>query len=360
MKIVTLIGTRPEFIRLSRIIPLLDKYSNHTLIHTGQNYDYNLNDIFFKNLKIRKPNIFLGTKGSFGDQLSILFNKLEKNLIKIKPDRFLVLGDTNSSLGAIIAKRLSIPVFHMEAGNRQYNDIVPEEVNRRIIDHSSDILMPYTHRSCENLVKEGIDRKQIYITGNPIYEVMNFYKDKIISSNILNRLKIKKKDFFLVTCHRQENVDDIIKFKEIIGLLNEIAKTTKKKIIWPTHPRSRIKLKSLNLKINKLVKLINPLDFFEFSKLEKDCYCIITDSGTVQEEASILKKPNIIIRDATERPETIESGSSIIIGSSKNNLRKRLKICEDLVNLEDDIIDYLTPNVSSKIIKILFSKYDFD
>ena len=197
MKIVTLIGTRPEFIRLSRIIPLLDKYSNHTLIHTGQNYDYNLNDIFFKNLKIRKPNIFLGTKGSFGNQLSILFNKLEKNLIKIKPDRFLVLGDTNSSLGAIIAKRLSIPVFHMEAGNRQYNDIVPEEVNRRIIDHSSDILMPYTHRSCENLVKEGIDRKQIYITGNPIYEVMNFYKDKIISSNILNRLKIKKKIFSL-------------------------------------------------------------------------------------------------------------------------------------------------------------------
>ena len=360
MKIVTLIGTRPEFIRLSRIIPLLDKYSKHTLIHTGQNYDYNLNDIFFKNLKIWKPNIFLGAKGSFGKQLSILFDKLEKNLVKIKPDRFLVLGDTNSSLGAVVAKRLSIPVFHMEAGNRQYNDNVPEEVNRRIIDHSSDILMPYTHRSCENLVKEGIDRRRIYITGNPIYEVMNFYNNKIISSNILIKLKLKKKDFFLVTCHRQENVDDIIRLKEIIILLNEIAKKKKKKIIWPIHPRSGKKLKNLKLKINKLVKLVNPLDFFEFSKLEKDCCCLITDSGTVQEEASILKKPNLIIRDATERPETIESGSSIIIGSSKNNLRKRLKICEDLVNLEDDIIDYLTPNVSSKIIKILFSKYDFD
>lgn len=197
MKIVTLIGTRPEFIRLSRIIPLLDKYSKHTLIHTGQNYDYNLNDIFFKNLKIRKPNIFLGAKGSFGKQLSILFDKLEKNLVKIKPDRFLVLGDTNSSLGAVVAKRLSIPVFHMEAGNRQYNDNVPEEVNRRIIDHSSDILMPYTHRSCENLVKEGIDRRRIYITGNPIYEVMNFYNNKIISSNILIKLKLKKKISFL-------------------------------------------------------------------------------------------------------------------------------------------------------------------
>ena len=167
MKIVTLIGTRPEFIRLSRIIPLLDKYSKHTLIHTGQNYDYNLNDIFFKNLKIRKPNIFLGAKGSFGKQLSILFDKLEKNLVKIKPDRFLVLGDTNSSLGAVVAKRLSIPVFHMEAGNRQYNDNVPEEVNRRIIDHSSDILMPYTHRSCENLVKEGIDSCLLYTSPSP-------------------------------------------------------------------------------------------------------------------------------------------------------------------------------------------------
>lgn len=360
MKIVTLIGTRPEFIRLSRIIPLLDKYSKHTLIHTGQNYDYNLNDIFFKNLKIRKPNIFLGAKGSFGKQLSILFDKLEKNLVKIKPDRFLVLGDTNSSLGAVVAKRLSIPVFHMEAGNRQYNDKVPEEVNRRIIDHSSDILMPYTHRSCENLVKEGIDRRRIYITGNPIYEVMNFYNNKIISSNILIKLKLKKKDFFLVTCHRQENVDDIIRLKEIIILLNEIAKKKKKKIIWPIHPRSGKKLKNLKLKINKLVKLVNPLDFFEFSKLEKDCCCLITDSGTVQEEASILKKPNLIIRDATERPETIESGSSIIIGSSKNNLLKQLKICEDFINLEDDIKDYLVPNVSSKIIKILFSKYDFD
>ena len=360
MKIVTIVGTRPEFIRLSRIIPLLDKFSKHTIIHTGQNYDYNLNKIFFKSLKIRKPDIFLNAKGSFAKQLSITFDKLEKILIKIKPDRFLVLGDTNSSLGAVIAKRLSIPVFHMEAGNRQYNDEVPEEINRRIIDHSSDILLPYTNRSCENLVKEGIDRKKIFITGNPIFEVMNFYENKINKSKILKILDLSKDNFFLLTAHRQENVDNFDKLKDLISTLNTITFTQKIKIICPIHPRTKIRLKKYKLKLNKDTILINPLDFFDFSNLEKNCLCIITDSGTVQEEASILKKPNLIIRDATERPETIEAGSSMLIGSSKKNIKKQIEISLKLNGFEDEIPEYLTSNVSYKIMKIIFSKYEFD
>ena len=360
MKIVTIVGTRPEFIRLSRVIPLLDKYSKHTIIHTGQNYDYNLDKIFFKSLKIRKPDIFLKAKGSFGEQLSIIFDKLEKILIKVKPDRFLVLGDTNSSLGAVIAKRLSIPVFHMEAGNRQYNDEVPEEINRRIIDHCSDILMPYTNRSCDNLVKEGINRKKIFITGNPIFEVMNFYHKEINNSNIQKKLNLTKKNYFLLTSHRQENVDNFDKLKDLISTLNTICQFKKKKIIWPIHPRTKIRLKKFKIKLHKDLKLIDPLDFFDFSNLEMNCLCIITDSGTVQEEAAILKKPNLIIRDATERPETIEAGSSIIIGSSKKNIKKQVQIALELSGLEENILDYMVLNVSQKIIKILFSKYEFD
>ena len=268
MKIVTIIGTRPEFIRLSRVIPLLDKYSKHTIIHTGQNYDYNLDKIFFKSLKIRKPDIFLNAKGSFGEQLSKIFDKLEKVLSKIKPDRFSVLGDTNSSLGAVIAKRLSIPVFHMEAGNRQYNDEVPEEINRRIIDHSSDVLMPYTNRSCDNLVKEGIDRKKIFITGNPIFEVMNFYQKEIDNSNIQKKLNLTKKNYFLLTSHRQENVDNPDKLKDLTSTLNTICQFKKKKIIWPIHPRTKIRLKKFKIKLHKDLRLIDPIDFFDFSNLE--------------------------------------------------------------------------------------------
>ena len=278
----------------------------------------------------------------------------------MKPDRFLVLGDTNSSLGAIIAKRLGIPVFHMEAGNRQYNDIVPEEVNRRLIDHSSDILLPYTQRSCENLIKEGIDRKRIFVTGNPIFEVMNFYQDQINSSNILKKLKISEKKYFLLTSHRQENVDNPFKLKSIIEILNNLVSIKKIPLIWPIHPRSKLRLKKLKIKYNKLIKLIPPVDFFEFSNLEKNCFCIITDSGTVQEEASILKKPNLIIRDTTERPETIEAGSSILIGSEKKYIKKQIKIATDLEGSEDEVHGYMVENVSNKIIKILFSKYDFD
>ena len=360
MKIVTLLGTRPEIIRLSRIIPLLDKYCDHTIIHTGQNYDYSLNQIFFKNLKIRKPDLFLNAKGSFGEQLSKIFSKLEKILKDISPDRFLVLGDTNSSLGAVIAKRLSIPVFHMEAGNRQYNDDVPEEINRRIIDHSSDILLPYTNRSCYNLVKEGIERNKIFITGNPIFEVMNFYENEIKNSRILQKLSLKKNDYFLLTSHRQENVDDYQRLKDLASTLNKISSIKKKKIIWPIHPRTKIRLKKFKIRLLNSIRLIEPLGFFDFSKLENNCLCIISDSGTVQEEAAILKKPNLIIRDATERPETIESGSSILIGNSKDNIKKQIEIALAFSGLEENISEYMVLNVSQKIIKILFSKYEFD
>ena len=230
-KILTILGTRPEIIRLSLIIPLLDKYTNNKIIHTGQNYDYNLDKIFFKNFSLRKPDYFLNAKGNFANQVSVIIKKLHDIILKEKPNRFLVLGDTNSSLGAIVAKRLGVPVFHMEAGNRQYDDIVPEEINRRIIDTSSDILLPYTSRSAENLIKEGFDRSKIYITGNPIYEVINKFYKNITKSNIQRLLNVEEKKYFVVTLHRQENVDNEVKLKFICSALNDINKNFRFKII---------------------------------------------------------------------------------------------------------------------------------
>lgn len=356
-KIITIVGTRPEIIRLSRIIQKLDQFTDHQIIHTGQNYDYELDQIFFKELKVRKPNYFLNCSGSFAEQISTIFVKLEKILKVEKPDTFLVLGDTNSSLGAVIAKRLGIQVFHMEAGNRSYNKESPEEINRKIIDHVSDILLPYTYRSLENLISEGIPRKKIFITGNPIYEVINFYKEYIDKSKILRKLKLKEKDFFLITMHRQENVDDIKTLENSIIQFNAIAKTFSKKIIFPIHPRTKKNFKKLKISLNKNIKIISPLGFFDFIKLEKNAYCILTDSGTVQEEGHILKIPTVIIRDSTERPETIESGSSIIVGKNLNYLENSIRI-QVLNSLEQDIIaDYFIKDVSSKILKILMSTF---
>lgn len=356
-KIITIVGTRPEIIRLSRIIQKLDQFTNHQIIHTGQNYDYELDQIFFKELKVRKPNYFLNCSGSFAEQISTIFVKLEKILKVEKPDIFLVLGDTNSSLGAIIAKRLGIQVFHMEAGNRSYNKESPEEINRKIIDHVSDILLPYTYRSLENLTSEGIPRKKIFVTGNPIYEVINFYKEYIDKSKILRKLKLKEKDFFLITMHRQENVDDIKTLENSIIQFNSIAKTFSKQIIFPIHPRTKKNFKKLKISLNKNIKIISPLGFFDFIKLEKNAYCILTDSGTVQEEGHILKTPTVIIRDSTERPETIESGSSIIVGKNLNYLENSIRI-QVLNSLEQDIItDYFVKDVSSKILKILMSTF---
>ena len=319
MKVLTILGTRPEIIRLSKIIPKLDKYCDHIIVHTGQNYDYELDKIFFHTLKVRKPDYYLNARGTFAKQIAIIFEKLEEILIKEKPDRFLVLGDTNSSLGGVVAKRLMIPVFHMEAGNRCFDENVPEEVNRRIIDHSSSILLPYTNRSCENLLSEGISKSRIYVTGNPIYEVIKSNLKKIKLSKILNELKLKNSSYFLLTLHRQENVDNPKQLLKFINLLKIIIKKyNNKKIIWPIHPRTKNLLVGLKINLDERIILTKPLNFFDFIKLEENSFCVLTDSGTVQEECSILKVPCIILRNSTERQETLESGAVLINYDNEN------------------------------------------
>ena len=359
-KILTILGTRPEIIRLSVILPLLDKYTNHKIVHTGQNYDYNLDKVFFKNFDLRKPDYFLKAKGSFANQISVIIRKLYDIILKEKPNRFLVLGDTNSSLGAIVAKRLGIPVFHMEAGNRQFDDVVPEEINRRVIDTSSDILLPYTSRSAQNLTNEGIDRSRIFVTGNPIYEVINkFYKD-IDKSKIHKLLNLQEKKYFLITLHRQENVDDVDKLRLICSSLNDISKKFKFKIVWPIHPRTIKNIKKFKIKLNKNIIVTKPLDFFNFIKLEMNAFCVLTDSGTVQEECAILKVPNVVLRDKTERPETIESGSTIISMNNKLDILNSIKFSTENNSIADDVQGYHDLNVSKKILNIILSNYAFD
>lgn len=357
-KVITIIGTRPEIIRLSEIIPLIDKYFKQVIVHTGQNYDYELDEVFFKNFNLRKPNYFLNANGTFGEQFSTIILKLEKLLIKEKPDSLLVLGDTNSSLSSIIAKRLNIKVYHMEAGNRCYDDMVPEEVNRRLIDHSSDFLLPYTHRSCENLVKEGIDRNNIFVTGNPIYEVLEKQKKNIDKSTIKKKLKLKKNKYFLITLHRQENVDEWKRLNRFMSMFDKVFEQFKVPLVWPIHPRTAKILKKNKYDINSSnIIFIKPLDFFEFVNLEKDAKCVLTDSGTVQEECSIFKVPVVTLRKTTERPETIETGSNFTIYDDINKIVKSIKLACDLKKYITAPEEYLCKNVSNKIVKILMKNY---
>jgi len=358
MKIMTILGTRPEIIRLSLIIKKLDEINNHILVHTGQNFTETLNGIFFKDLNVRKPDYFLGIKGSsFGDQIGQIIFKTEKLLIKENPDKLLVLGDTNSGLCTIPAKRLGIPVYHIEAGNRCYDDRVPEEINRRIIDHTSDILMPYTVRSKENLVREGIPRRNIFIIGNPINEVINNNIDYINNSEILKTLKVKSNKYFLITLHRSENVDLKNSLDSFINLFHMIVEKYKMPIVLSLHPRTKSKMDEYSLTFNNsLIKHIEPVGFFDFIHLEKNALCVLSDSGTVQEECSIFGIPNITIRDVTERPETIECGSNIISGKDNNNILKQIEIVTLLSKSWKTVPEYLEKEVSDKVVKILHSK----
>jgi UDP-N-acetylglucosamine 2-epimerase (non-hydrolysing) len=361
MKVLTLLGTRPEIIRLSIIIPKLDKYCDHIIVHTGQNYDYQLDKIFFNTLKIRKPNYYLNARGTFAEQIAIIFKKLEKILIKEKPDRLLVLGDTNSGLGGIVAKRLMIPVFHIEAGNRCYDEKVPEEVNRRILDHSSSILLPYTQRSCENLISEGISRNRIYVIGNPIYEVIKSNLKKINLSKILSKLKLKNSSYFLLTLHRQENVDNPLQLLKFINLLKTIIKKySNKNIIWPIHPRTKNLLVGLKINLDERIILTKPLNFFDFIKLEENSFCVLTDSGTVQEECSILKVPCIILRNSTERQETLESGAVLINYDNEFTIFKNIQLSVECKKIDDSTpCEYLIKNVSDRVVNIILSHHKF-
>jgi UDP-N-acetylglucosamine 2-epimerase (non-hydrolysing) len=358
MKIMTFLGTRPEIIRLSVSIGKLDGLCNHVLVHTGQNYDPNLSEVFFQQLGIRKPDYYLGAQGSFGEQMGTILAQGERVMLDERPDRFFVLGDTNSSLAAITAKRLGIPVYHMEAGNRCYDDRVPEEVNRRIIDHSSDVLLPYTERSRQNLLREGISGERIYVTGNPIYEVIQHQEQQIMQSDILNKLTLSKNEYFLATIHREENVDIEARLRGITDALDRLQREYKIPVIVSTHPRTRGRMKSFGINLeNPLVHFFEPFSFFEFIKLEQNALCVLSDSGTVQEECCIFKVPNITIRDVTERPETIECGSNILSGADPEMIISCVQVVLEQKTQWLVPPEYLVDHVSNIVVKIMLGFY---
>jgi len=354
---MTILGTRPEIIRLSLIIKKLDKICTHILVHTGQNYSSLLNDIFFQELNIRKPDYYLQVpSNSFGMQISKILELTEEIILKEKPDKVLVLGDTNSSLSAIIAERLSIPVFHMEAGNRCFDLKVPEEKNRKIIDAISTYALPYTNGSRENLLRDGIPKNRIFVSGNPIFEVLKYYDENIEKRNILNRLNIEKGKYILATIHRAENVDVKERLEIILNAIDSVQKQFNCKIIFSVHPRTKSKIDKFNfLNVNKDIVYSEPFGFFDFVKLEKNAALVLTDSGTVQEECCIFKIPTVTIRDTTERPETVECGSNVISGINY----EKIVICSKLKASSNRNWDYpegyIDTNVSNKVLNFLIS-----
>lgn len=358
MKILTIFGTRPEYIRLNILINKLDKTvgrKNHTLVDTQQNYDKSLRDYFYYNFKIRKPDFFLNAKGTFAKQISIIFENLEKIILKIKPDKFLVLGDTNSSTAAFIAKRLGVEVFHIEAGNRSFNINSPEEVNRKLIDHLSDVHMCYSSRSKENLLKEGIHPKNIFVVGNPISEVIFKNIDTIEKSLILKKLKISCNQYFLATLHRQENVDDYDNLKNILDGFSRVALNSKKKFFLIVHPRLKKSINKFKINIKNLI-LIKPLNFYDFAFAQKNAECIFTDSGTVQEECSIFNKKCIVTRESTERLETVECSNIIVSGIKSNFIFESYKLITKISGAYEPPLDYQIINFSDRAQNIILSQ----
>jgi len=355
MKVVTWLGTRPEIIRLSRVIPVLDQSAQHIVVHTGQNYDENLNDVFFRELQVRQPDVHLGIKASsFGAQAGQIIEKSFEFFSRERPDRLVILGDTNSGLAAISAARLGIPVFHMEAGNRCYDDRVPEEINRRIIDNCSDVLMPYTHRSKENLLAEGFDRKRIAVTGNPIFEVLQFYRPQIDASDVMSRMSVAPQSFFLVTLHRAENVDGEERLRGFVTALDRVAEVHGLPMLISLHPRTLDRLKHFGITLGANIRVMKPLGFFDFVRLEIEAACVLSDSGTVQEECCIFGVPNVTLRDVTERAETIECGSNILSGGDAADIERAVSIAM-MKSPWTPPGDYLVPNVSHTVAKIVMS-----
>jgi len=354
MKIVTVLGTRPEIIRLSRIIGKLDRLCTHVLIHTGQNFDPSLNDIFFKQMAVRQPDAFLEAKGTFAEQVGIILRKVEKIMVAERPDKFLVLGDTNSALAAIAAKRLGIPVYHMEAGNRCYDDRVPEEVNRRLIDHSSDVLMPYTEHSRQNLIREGIAGERIYVTGNPILEVINHYDKQIRASAILADLHLEPRKFFLVTLHRAENIESEERLRSLAQGIAELHARHQLPVIVSTHPHTRARLSGFKIETDRPgIQFLDPFGFFDFISLEKNALCVLSDSGTVQEECALFQVANVTLRDVTERPETIECGSNILSGADPDSVLRCVDVVLEQKSKWRAPAEYLVEQVSGTVVKIL-------
>jgi len=355
MKVMTIFGTRPEIIRLSLVMKLLDKYCEHITVHTGQNYHESLSDIFLRDLEIRTPDFHLGIRAnSFGEQIGEMLTRIDKLLQEQQPDCVVILGDTNSALASIVAARRGIKIFHLEAGNRCYDDRVPEEVNRRIVDHSSTILMPYTERSKDNLVREGIERERIFVTGNPIKEVLDYFASKIDETDVMARFNVTPNDFFMVTMHRAENVDKPERLECLLKGLAMVAEKYEKHLLISVHPRTANKLEQFGLSPeSNHVRLLEPLGFFDFVKLEKNALAVLSDSGTVQEECAIFGVPNVTIRDVTERPETIECGSNILSGSDSEDILRAVDVALTLPQTWIAPEEYRAENVSGTVVKIV-------
>ena len=355
MNLMTIFGTRPEIIRLSVIIKHLDRFCKQVLVHTGQNYDANLSDVFFRELELRQPDMYLGVQAtSFAEQVGQIISRTGEVMENINPDRVMILGDTNSGLAAIVAARRGIPVFHLEAGNRCYDDRVPEEINRRLIDHCSTVLMPYTHRSKENLLREGIDRDRIFVIGNPINEVLSTYASQIATSDILARLGLEPRQYFVATMHRAENVDDPERCKNVFAGLHLLETKYQQPIMVSLHPRTRDKMRQHDIHVDsEYIRLLTPLGFFDFVTLERKARAVLTDSGTVQEECCILRVPNVTIRDVTERPETVECGSNILAGVEPEMIVQAVDL---VLNSSCDWTppeEYVEQHVSAAVVKIV-------
>ena len=355
-KICTIVGTRPELIKLSRIIPELDKYFKHYLIHSGQNYDYSLNKVFFNDLKIRKPNYFLNVKDKLlSKQISNIIFKSDIILEKIKPDAILIYGDTNTSLSIISAKRKKIPVFHMEAGNRCFDQRVPEEINRKIADHLSDVNIVISDQAKQNLISEGINKEFIFKFGSNMFDVIKFYENEISKSKILNKLDLKKNKFILVSLHREENVDNEINIKNIFYQLNKVYKKTKLKIIVSTHPRTKNRLKQFNL-LNSNINFLKPFGFFDYCKLQTLAYCTISDSGTIFEESSILNFPAVTIRPSHERQEGMEGGTVVLCSGKNQDINNSIKTAREIKkNLNFKVQDYHETGIALRLVNIIES-----
>lgn len=356
-KIITVLGTRPEIIRLSRILPKMDEYFNHVIIFTQQSYDFELSQIFFKELDLRKPDYILNVKSdTLGGQIANILTQTEKIFLKEKPDAVLIMADTNTSLSVIIAKRLKIPIFHFEAGNRAFDWDIPEEVNRRIADHLSDYNIVYTEHARRYLIREGIAQDTIFVVGSPYAEIFEYYKNKTISSKILKQLKLYPKKYFLVSTHREENVDNQNHLKELFAAFEFLADEYDLPIIVTLHPRTKKRLDETEIKVSEKVKLCKPFGFFDYNNLQLNAFCVLSDSGSVQEESSILGFPAVLIRKTTERPETFDTGSIILTAFNRNSIAQAVEITVSQIEQGEKMVvyqNYKDTNVSTKVVKII-------
>jgi UDP-N-acetylglucosamine 2-epimerase len=357
LKVMTIIGTRPEIIRLSECIKACDKYFNHILVHTGQNWDYTLNQVFFEDLGLREPDYYLNAAGSnLGETIGNIVAKAYEVLEKERPEALLILGDTNSALSAIPAKRLKIPIFHMEAGNRCFDQNVPEEINRKIVDHISDINLPYTEHSRRYLLSEGIRKEHIFVTGSPMKEVIVKNMEKIEKSNVLEELSLEKNRYFVISAHREENIDNEEHFFSLMNAINEVAETYNMPVVYSIHPRSQKMIEKREFKFHPLVKQLRPFGFFDYNKLQKESFCVLSDSGTLSEESSMLKFPAVLIRTSTERPEVVDKGSIVIGGITERDVLQSIELVRGIWENGDvfsEPLDYEDDNVSIKVVKII-------